>query len=108
MRRLLKIMLAIGALVSGGCGTFANTVWLADFEGGKRPYGGVLAEAGIVYDAATRKIGLDDPGNRVSILVASGLDLPLTAIGDTLTLPYTIPYSMWWADRTISAAKYER
>jgi uncharacterized protein YceK len=71
--------------MASGCGTFANTVWWTDDEGGKRVYGGVRAELGQIKEA-------EGPADAARM----ALDLPLTVIGDTITLPFTISYSLWF------------
>ena len=93
----LTVVLTLGAitLLAGGCGTVANTAVLPPEEGGKQVYGGVRVD----WEAARHvvaEISGDYP--RSPFLFVSGLlavDLPLSAIGDTVTLPYTIPYALW-------------
>src|SRR5947207_13699918 len=73
---------AVCALASG-CGTFANTCWLTPEEGGMRAYGGTRADWQVAREAAANS----DYHERVACLVKCALDLPLSALGDTITLP---------------------
>lgn len=102
MRSHLLWTVASVALLNGGCGTAVNTVWLAPFEGGQRVYGGVRADLGVMRELASGETGMIasgepvkmEPGERLRKLFFLSLDLPLSAVGDTLTLPYTIPVSV--------------
>ena len=96
MRRLLDIpALAVVAVALGGCGTFANTCWLHDDEGGKRIYGGVCADAHVFRKSLAASLGSETPDalsreHHQKAALWSALDLPFSVVGDTLTLPYTI------------------
>jgi uncharacterized protein YceK len=84
-------LFAVCVLFVSGCGTVANTLWLNDDEGGMRVYGGVRGDWEIIHESST-----GSPGTRMdsySVLLGS-LDIPFSAIGDTVTLPLTIPYSI--------------
>src|SRR5689334_714008 len=75
MRRwVISMPVTTIALLSIGCGTFFNTVPVTKSE---RPqysiYGGVQGDLGPCCNI---------------------LDLPFSALGDTVTLPITIPYSI--------------
>jgi uncharacterized protein YceK len=105
VRRLLRLWLTAGAVGLAGCGTFLNMqeepfrpFWPEDGTPTRRVYGGV------VYDAAFGADMLADsfrPGSDFfgplglnwgwSVLT---VDLPLSAVGDTLTLPWTVPASL--------------
>jgi uncharacterized protein YceK len=80
----------------GGCGTAANTLWLAPFEGGQRVYGGVRTDMEIVRQSITGEPESkgQSPRDRCITAVALAVDLPLSAVGDTLTLPYTVPAAL--------------
>ena len=80
------VALAATIIAMTGCGTVANTIWLSPEEGGQRVYGGVRADWESLQDAASTPAG-----NRQSGILKSALDLPLSTIGDTVTLPFTIP-----------------
>lgn len=76
------------ALLLSGCGTAANTLWWSRDEGGLRVYGGVRAE--------TEKLRqhVADPERADSRDLLLALDLPLSLVGDTLTLPITVPVAL--------------
>lgn len=97
MNRRIPVVLIVAAiaLFLSGCGTLSNCCWLFPEEGGKRVYGGVRGDCEIAWQAVT---DTDSPGGeRRDILLKLILDLPLSAVADTITLPYTVPYSFWWA-----------
>jgi uncharacterized protein YceK len=71
---LLIALAAVMVPCLSGCGTFCNTVWWIPEEGGMRVYGGVRAELENFQQAP----------------VAFTLDLPLSLVGDTLTLPFVL------------------
>jgi uncharacterized protein YceK len=72
-------------ITSAGCGTLHN------IEDDPEPavYGGVRWEVPEIRERG----GSDMYGD--AAVVIHCLDLPLTLIGDTVTLPYTIPCSLW-------------
>jgi uncharacterized protein YceK len=95
--RTIAVGLALLALLNNGCGTPANTVWLNPGEGGKRVYGGVRVDLQSIETATTGSTGIcvggeevKDRKRQVGTLLFFALDLPFSAIGDTLTLPYTL------------------
>ena len=93
-RSILAIILAGLPPLAAGCGTVANTVWFTPEEGGKRVYGGVRAD----LEGCREFIGSDSgppirPWFDARFLYF--LDLPVSAIADTVTLPYTIPCALW-------------
>ncbi len=89
---------ALGTLILSGCGTIAN------FSGkgwdNTHIYGGVVrdvksAEEWIEAKPITKDTELQQG---IGTVVGTGLivlDVPLSAIGDTLTLPITIPAAIW-------------
>ncbi|HVJ84079.1 MAG TPA: YceK/YidQ family lipoprotein [Caulifigura sp.] len=107
MSRAVQILI-VAPLALAGCGTVLNVSPLVEirhlehFEltiGAPRSiYGGVQLDAAIA-SRALRKIP-DRPMLATTFLVASVMDLPLSAVGDTLTLPVTIPQSI---DRAVDA-----
>jgi uncharacterized protein YceK len=82
--------LLTAAILSGGCGTVANTAWLIPEEGGKRPYGGIRIDYDKARNPPTSFPNADD---RLQQFVFA-LDLPFSLVGDTLTLPYVLAYDM--------------
>jgi uncharacterized protein YceK len=81
------------AMFLAGCGTAMN-FWLTPREGGCRPYGGVRVDAEVARDCAADAAKAETTGERIiwyskaAYLVA---DLPVSLVGDTLTLPFTLP-----------------
>lgn len=95
--RRISVVLALFTLLNGGCGTAANTVWLTPDEGGKRAFGGVRADLQSIETAASGSSGMwvggeevRDRKRQVGTVLFFALDLPFSAVGDTLTLPYTL------------------
>jgi uncharacterized protein YceK len=81
------------ALWGGGCGTFVNVTHFAPPEigGGQRlVYGGVVWDLEGEYRALTTRYPQYRLGVRLPMIFFYLLDLPLSAIGDTLTLPITV------------------
>jgi uncharacterized protein YceK len=105
MRGKLTICGAAGLAVAlVGCGTVANTVWLAPYEGGQKIFGGVrvdVAAAKGCFEEASRAEDSADRLKSGSKAVAFGaLDLPLSLVADTLTLPYTISATLLRGETT--------
>jgi uncharacterized protein YceK len=87
MSRLPILLLTlVAATLLSGCGTAANTLWFIPEEGGMRVYGGVRAD----WEAAHRSYPPDINLPRYLAIV----DMPLSAVGDTLTLPFTVPAAL--------------
>ncbi len=94
MPRRSSFTLALAACaLGGGCGTVLN------LEDEHRVYGGVRTEAVAGSACLVRGLGLTQPEGHdkfsrdTSLMLGACalLDLPLSAVGDTLTLPLTIP-----------------
>jgi len=84
-RRSLLGAVCAAAAFGSGCGTVANTAYLAPYEGGERVYGGVQ----IAWEkAATQE------SKSPLVTAAAYADVPLSAIGDTVTLPYLLALSL--------------
>jgi uncharacterized protein YceK len=88
-------MSALTALVASGCGTVANTLWLDRDQGGKRVYGGVLADIEVARETS-KAPPAKDSGLAIGL---AALDVPFSAVADTATLPVTL----WWACHTQNA-----
>jgi uncharacterized protein YceK len=92
MRTTATRLAAVLALALGGCGTALNICYWDPEEGGKRVYGGVRADAGAVGDGARLCVTSAGWGDRLRATRAAllaAVDLPLSAVADTLTLPVT-------------------
>jgi uncharacterized protein YceK len=102
--RATFVILALAtALGLAGCGTLCNlpkesgvTVW--DETPHDRIYGGVLRDVASGTRCLHETVAADCKDGRLDNLVAGSywllVDLPLSAVGDTLTLPLTIPASL--------------
>lgn len=80
------------ALLGGGCGTTINVTSYAPAEiGGQRAiYGGVVYDLENEYRALTTPHPTAWFGIHLPMILAHLIDLPLSAIGDTVTLPVTV------------------
>jgi uncharacterized protein YceK len=105
--------LGVAVLLLCGCGTIANLETGAR-QGWKNAaiYGGVrrdVQSAGKWIDHSwTWGDNLDviqDIGSVVGVGLV-GIDIPLSAVGDTLTLPVTVPIALW--NNSISRTSYSR
>jgi uncharacterized protein YceK len=102
MARASRPALWIVALFLCGCGTMAN-LSLGARQGWKNAsiYGGVSRDIRSAEDWVdhnwTSGENLDIPQDIGTVVGVGlvGIDLPLSAIGDTLTLPITIPAAIW-------------
>jgi uncharacterized protein YceK len=79
------------ALLAGGCGTLENLREAAPpkyscEEPMKTVYGGVTKDCASIEQACAAADW------DVGLLLFASCDLPLTALGDTITLPYTLAY----------------
>src|SRR5262249_21073332 len=90
-RKLLPILF-LGLL--GGCGTANN---LASSTGHAAVYGGVRSDLEKIGDLIVPRPGTERP---IVNGVVAAVDLPLSAVGDTVTLPLTVPGSLGGAGRT--------
>ena len=97
-----KTALLAAVLLLCGCGTVAN-LSLGARQGWKNAYvyGGVRrdikSESDWIDHSWTWGKNLDviqDIGSVVGVALV-GIDIPLSAIGDTLTLPITVPVALW-------------
>jgi uncharacterized protein YceK len=86
----IVILLMFGSLLSG-CGTFLNLAWFTPKEGGEHMYGGVRVDAQTAYRSLFHPE--DNPyastPERLWTAACLTADLPLSLVGDTLTLPWT-------------------
>jgi uncharacterized protein YceK len=86
-RLMARIGLVVGAaFVLNGCGTVMNLTGGGEpYFHARQPYGGVSTDVGFV----TMAVGGDGAGN-VAIAALAVVDLPLSAIADTLTLAFVL------------------
>jgi len=83
------------ALLSGGCFSAANTVWLTPEENGQRVYGGVRLHLERLASDETRDRDVERHG-RLGLALFTLVDFPLSLFGDTFALPFTVPYALGW------------
>jgi uncharacterized protein YceK len=69
-----------------GCGTVKNTVLTRPEEGGKIPFGGVREDM--------EGIKTSEQHSQAARPLLCAIDLPFSAIGDVVTLPYTWAYTI--------------
>jgi uncharacterized protein YceK len=103
-RGVLVLLVVVLPSATSGCGTFMNTIWLAPFEGGERVYGGVRldAEAGPKFITDTflsdKQLGQQTTVQERIWQALGGcvlvMDLPVSFVGDTLTLPWMLPAAL--------------
>jgi uncharacterized protein YceK len=86
MRKLSTPIVAFLAVccLTTGCGTMESLCCLSDDEGGKRIYGGVHSELDNIHQS-----------QQFPEILQGVIDLTCSAVGDTVALPFTIPYSLW-------------
>jgi uncharacterized protein YceK len=90
-RKSAVALACLAVLAPGGCGTFVNLN--SSGQGGPRtmaerraPFGGVVNDA----DLAVACFGEGGPGMAAVGVYALAVDLPLSAVGDTLTWPVVL------------------
>src|SRR5688572_4114847 len=92
----IKVALAMSALWLSGCGTVHNLCGEAGRfgDGEKKVYGGVASSAEYVIYFASGITSIDDLNGLAGWVLGTGysvfVNMPLSAIGDTLTLPWTV------------------
>src|SRR5262245_47387430 len=87
-----QAVLAVLAATLSGCGTVAN-LWSCCKSGDRAVYGGVAHSLRRAAEDAEEAARLDDPDCALHALGAGLMlvDVPLSAVADTLTLPITVP-----------------
>jgi hypothetical protein len=92
-RGLVRAGVVAVALLGGGCGTTINVTNFAPPEigGGRRAiYGGLVWDLEGEYRALTTPQPRYRLGVHLPMILAYLIDTPLSAIGDTFTLPITV------------------
>lgn len=105
-RLVCAAFLAVAALSNSGCGTFAN-MSSSHADGGQRIYGGVRLDCVMTWAALSYTFGHND-GSHSDATLEGIPDLPLSAIGDTVTLPFTITASIRRCLNAIQTAQSSR
>jgi uncharacterized protein YceK len=90
------LMLAMLTPLLTGCATGLNTLYYTPDEGGNQVYGGVKLDALLIKASITGHSEQfhDTPLARAWVATLATLDLPLSAVADTLTLPITVPATL--------------
>lgn len=79
-----------------GCGTMGN-MWSCCVGGPHRIYGGVMLDAEAASESGSKALetkGLESLGHVAGAVCYGAIDLPLSAIADTLMLPITIRWEI--------------
>jgi uncharacterized protein YceK len=89
---LFVLCLAATVPLLSGCGAFFNCLW-ADKAGPRAEQGSGKIYGGVRFEC---EAFLQPPSTKEELLGACVLavDLPLCAVADTLTLPFTISYTL--------------
>jgi hypothetical protein len=98
--RAICIALLLASLPSAGCGTVANLANSHPEEGGTTPFGGVKKDVSCLKNAVNKESGCkplprsdSEQYRQVALGLFCAADLPLSAIGDVVTWPYTATYT---------------
>jgi uncharacterized protein YceK len=99
--RAICVALLLASLPVAGCGTVANVVKCRPDEGGKTPFGGVRHDLSCIRKAASGEIGFRTHSKteaeqypQMILMLFCAADLPFSLIGDVLTWPYAMAYSV--------------
>lgn len=99
-RAAVRAVLAVFAVWLSGCGTTVNLIQPRPYPEGPEVYGGVADAAKSVREWATQVSERSRKGDfwgccaTAACCVISSVDLPASAVGDTLTLPITILFAL--------------
>jgi uncharacterized protein YceK len=109
MRRAIKAaVLLVGMTLLSGCGTAANLLYIGLPTDDKlNVYGGVMVDAKVIRGSATdtlRPKGVQGFAASARDAVLMTLDLPFSAVADTLTLPVTVPAAIQRRNRRADQA----
>jgi uncharacterized protein YceK len=96
--RAICVALLLASLPSPGCGTVANLANSHPEAGGTTPFGGVRHDVYCLKNAANGESGFrplpnSAPCRQTARKLFWAADLPLSAIGDVVTWPYTATYT---------------
>jgi uncharacterized protein YceK len=92
-RAAIQLVVALSAVWVSGCGTVGNC-WSCCSSGDRTVYGGVVKTVKLAGDGVNEAAKLDSPLCPLYLVGSAcflAVDVPLSLIGDTLTLPWTIP-----------------
>jgi uncharacterized protein YceK len=89
----IRLLLLAVVVTLSGCGTIVNDCYYLRQEGGGQVYGGVKVDAEVAGEKAIEAVRPGDVTERLRAGVAAlalAADLPLSLVGDTLSLPWTL------------------
>jgi uncharacterized protein YceK len=99
-RRVTHLMFVLSTLLCG-CASYANILDDRDWKGGRVVYGGTLTDCGIIIATPRACFSKGDeyalflqPIWTLGFGLLAAVDLPLSVIGDTLTLPITLNHAL--------------
>jgi uncharacterized protein YceK len=101
-----RLLLLLPALYATGCGTLGNTIGIRYPSEHLRVYGGVQLDVEQSQERIAKAKDAKTTNERAEACVGLFLmtvDMPFSAIADTLTLPFTIPEAI---DRTRHPENY--
>lgn len=97
--REISVALLLASLPSMGCGTVANLANSHPEKGGTTPFGGMRRDVWCLKNAANGESGCfqtlprSEQCRQAALKFICAVDLPLSAIGDVVTWPYTATYT---------------
>jgi uncharacterized protein YceK len=97
MRTLIPLIGFLMLSTLSGCGTVLNLWTPRPLSGGVEAYGGVKADLQIAREQENAKV--DGPVKQAIWRTWTAfwyLDIPASAVADTITLPLTIPAQYFW------------
>ena len=89
-----RLLLLLSTLYAAGCGTLGNTIGIRYPSEHLRVYGGVQLDVEQTQESVAKAKDAKTTNERVEACVGlfiSTVDMPFSAVADTLTLPFTIP-----------------
>jgi uncharacterized protein YceK len=105
LRKLISLAMMMSVfLAMAGCGTLNEHVYAPLGTKSPKPYGGVRYDLYVSAQAIQMSLTSSSPLIQL-VAILYPLDLPLSAIADTILLPITIYYAL--TDSSEDAAKQE-
>ena len=99
--RAICVALLLASLPFAGCGTMANLANSRPDEGGRSTFGGVRQDVACIKKASNGEFGFRTHTNseseqypQVALMLFCAVDLPFSLIGDVVTWPYTMAYTL--------------
>ena len=93
-RVLAVVIMSIAGSAAVGCGSFANTICGPVQPEGPRPYDGVRMDVDMIrncsQEALTPSCGGELAVGAAAMAALCTVDLPLSAIADTLAIPFLL------------------